>query len=99
MRPKVRKPTRTVEADTLREKECGAMPRFVREAFFIVGERFSGTPVEIENTVDGWRSAGGLRRAATVRVWRESDSAATSRGWSSAGRRQSYEQTCHENSG
>src|ERR1700735_976231 len=40
MQSKVRKPTRTVEADTLREKECGEMPRFVREAFLLWGEIF-----------------------------------------------------------
>jgi iron complex transport system substrate-binding protein len=37
--PKVRKPTRLVEADTLREKECGEAPRSVREAF-LFGEIF-----------------------------------------------------------
>src|SRR6202020_3580493 len=40
MQSKVRKPTRAVEADTLREKECGEMPRFVREAFLLWGRGF-----------------------------------------------------------
>src|SRR5579863_5905181 len=53
-----------VEADTLREKECGETPRSIREAFLLCGECFV---VRAYNRGDSDRGAGRCGRGVSVR--------------------------------